>query len=758
MDIFSIFAYDIVLWCAYICSGRGEKYMKLFWRCFVICVLEIFLLSGCGINKSDELIYTKSPISEITMPGYNEDMAYVDGSLYILQNIENSMEMYVYDVRDNVRKIQELKIPISDAIISLAVMDNNHIYILSEKADEQSCILWAFDEKGNTLSSLVLQTEYQDFIEGYDEDNLHMTVSKDYVVLNCLNRLLILDAQLNLVREETAQWEIESVSKTKEQKLVCMYNALADDGKKVRFQYYDLQNMKFEKAFTTSLARTDGLTVLDGTLADFYVKNRKGLWECNEFEIEKTFLYEETYETAQNYTKLISEEDGSFICYDASIDQVSRVEKVNRSEALERTKIVLGAVGIDEEGGFYHTINEFNRKSKIYYIEIKDYLPDDVDLFSCSSQEYEQAEKELQMDVLHNDACDLIYIQSEPYKEWITKGLFEDLSPYFQQDEDISEDDLLDNIVESLKVDGKLYYIMPEFVMDAVACKRSLVGEKKQISIEEMQQLLTNNDTSLDGFFDFYGLFITHYLNNGGSFAQEKKDVSQEELSMILKMHSRIGASESTQRDVEKYRSNQLLFMPMYEVGIDSIMEASQIFKEEIAIIGYPGAENGGTYFVPRNPVAMMHNAKNKDGAWEFICYLLSAEYQNEVTNEIPVLKSAFDLYVKRYTITEVEEIENHQVLVPIGMKLNGEGVLVEDPNSVFFNPYLQCDFQRHPLSDAEMDLFLRLIDETHEISYQDHELINIYIEEASAYFEGDKSIEETAKVMYGRAKIRSEE
>lgn len=727
-------------------------------RYLIMFFLEILLLSGCGTNQSSELIYAKSPITEIEMPGMNEGMVYENGSLYVLQNMSDSMELYVYDVGKNGKKTQEIELPISDAIVSLAVMDHNHIYVLSEKEDEDRWTLWSFDENGNVLKSISLQEEYRDFIAGNDENNLNMIVSKDYVVLNCSNRLLILDTQCNLVREESTQWEIESVSRAKEQKLVCLYNDSGDDGKKVRFQYYDLQNLKFEKAFTTSLTRDEGLIVLDGTMADFYVRNKKGMWECNGERIEKTFLYEDLYETAQNYAKVISAEEGSFFCYDSTVDQISRVEKVNRSEVIERTTIVLGAVGIEEEGGFYHTINEFNQKSKNYYIEIKDYLPDDKDLTSCSLQEYEQAEKDLQMDVLHNDACDLIYLQSEPYKEWIANGVFEDLSPYFQQDEDISEDDLLDNVLESLKVDGKIYYIMPEFCMDAVVCKKSLVGDQKQISLEDMQQLLETNDTQLYGFADFYNLFMTHYLNNGGKFIQEEKEVSQEDLLMILGMHARIGANKSIYKDVEKYRSNQLLFLPMNGLGLDYIMEASQIFQEEIAIIGYPGAENGGTYFVPRNPVAMMKNAKNKEGAWEFMCYLLSEEYQNEITYEIPVLKSAFELYVKRYTITEVEEIEHHQVLVPMGMKLDQEGELVEDPDAVYFDPYLQCDFQRHPLSDTEISLFLRMIEETHEISYQDDELMNIYYEEGSAYFEGDKSIEETAKVMYGRAKIRREE
>lgn len=56
--------------------------------------------------------------------------------------------------------------------------------------------------------------------------------------------------------------------------------------------------------------------------------------------------------------------------------------------------------------------------------------------------------------------------------------------------------------------------------------------------------------------------------------------------------------------------------------------------------------------------------------------------------------------------------------------------------------------------TEAQMDRFWRLYESTQQITGRNDALLDIVMEQADVYFAGDKSLEETAKLIQNRAQL----
>ncbi len=56
--------------------------------------------------------------------------------------------------------------------------------------------------------------------------------------------------------------------------------------------------------------------------------------------------------------------------------------------------------------------------------------------------------------------------------------------------------------------------------------------------------------------------------------------------------------------------------------------------------------------------------------------------------------------------------------------------------------------------TEAQMDRFWRLYESTQQITGRNDALLDIVTEQADVYFAGDKSLEETAKLIQNRAQL----
>ncbi|MCM1382554.1 MAG: extracellular solute-binding protein [Muribaculaceae bacterium] len=181
--------------------------------------------------------------------------------------------------------------------------------------------------------------------------------------------------------------------------------------------------------------------------------------------------------------------------------------------------------------------------------------------------------------------------------------------------------------------------------------------------------------------------------------------------------------------------------MPFYGLSISDfrdIRELEQgIFGEPVTFMGYPDV--GGNGSVARSwaaQFAVFADTENKDGAWEFIKYFYSEEYQDGYF--LDPLKNGGYLPVRVSALEKLAE----EAKQPIR---NG---------NKYIEPYItDAAGNEIPIgtnTDEDNQKVYDLLNGA-VFSEPNYEIINIIKEEAGSYFSGQKSAEQAAEIIQNR-------
>ena len=132
--------------------------------------------------------------------------------------------------------------------------------------------------------------------------------------------------------------------------------------------------------------------------------------------------------------------------------------------------------------------------------------------------------------------------------------------------------------------------------------------------------------------------------------------------------------------------------------------------------------------------MAINVNSAHKDGAWEFISFLLGEEVQDrEEWSLPPVHRESFDKWLDWY-IRDMSEVR------------------FEDGHR-YYPPYVGSD-----TSEEKQEEYRRAIEEARHLPARTAPVLTIILEEAGDYFNGSKSAEEVSSVINNRVRLFLEE
>ncbi len=165
---------------------------------------------------------------------------------------------------------------------------------------------------------------------------------------------------------------------------------------------------------------------------------------------------------------------------------------------------------------------------------------------------------------------------------------------------------------------------------------------------------------------------------------------------------------------------------------------AHGMFGEPVTMIGFPSEEGIGAAISAESEYAISARSQNKEGAWEFLRYYLTEEYQkSDEMYGMPVLREAL--------------LEDMEVAKERPYWENEDGT-----KEYYDRTYWIGDEQiiLDPLSDEEAASLLAYIESVTVSQYYDESLLNIIQEETEAFFKGDKSAAEAAEIIQSRAQV----
>lgn len=393
---------------------------------------------------------------------------------------------------------------------------------------------------------------------------------------------------------------------------------------------------------------------------DFFGSNINPGFNDNILPIGKEEMIGYSFDESNNTSKIIK--------YVKADDTKTGQPIADDSVDMDNLVITVGFISGGQEIK-NHAI-EFNKKNKKYKIEIKDYYDE------------EDPEVKINADIAAGNFPDIIFMNELPYEQYAAKGLLEDLTPYFEKDSEISTSDMIDSVLEAIKKDGKIYYYPPLFYMNTLAANSKIVNKNSKWTFHDLKEIIKNNGTEAFGPVSKSDLLDT-FLRGGSSdfidYQTGKCSFDSQDFKDILEICNS-SSNEETEYNEDYLTSERLIhdekisLSLRYITNIEDILIDKQLFNGNLVYIGFPGKDEGKSYFEIKSPIGIYSKSKVKEGAWEFIRTFMTKEYQgkfDEYNSCIPLRKDCLDMKIKRAMTTEAYTDELGQEVIPIHSSAN---------------------------------------------------------------------------------------
>lgn len=492
-------------------------------------------------------------------------------------------------------------------------------------------------------------------------------------------------------------------------------------------------------------------SVYAGSGYDFYLVSSYGVFGYNIGDEDKTELmnyidsdlgiYSIYNVSAINETEFF----GTYDDMETGRTRIGRFVKVDPSEVKDKKVLVLASNGLDWD--VRTAVVKFNKENENYRIMIRDY----ASLYG-TEEDYMAGINRLNADIVSGKVPDILLVNSNmPIDSYIAKGLFEDLKPYIENDAELDMNNLAPNILEAYSVGDKLYQLVPSYYIGTMVAKTADVGEKESWTIREVQEILAKKPEGTQFLPNLTRGSLLHYMipYTGSQFIDRETGKcsfdSQEFIDLLefLKtfpeeIDEAVYTDEYWENYESMWRDDKILAQILTIVDFREFNYVEKgTFGEEITIIGFPAGEGAGNAINANLQLTMSAKSANKEGAWEFMRYYLTDEYQESISYCLPI------------SMKRMDEIMIEATKKPTYTDENGNEVEYQD---TYYIGGMEIPIDPMTMEEAEQ-LKAKILSITNVYSY-DEKLIQIIQEETAGFFAGQKSAEDVAGIIQSRVQI----
>ncbi len=392
----------------------------------------------------------------------------------------------------------------------------------------------------------------------------------------------------------------------------------------------------------TEEEKFNNMSIFDGdSVYDIYIKKLTEVcgYSFETGETTSVFNYVNSGLSDFYVEKIYSIDDEEFVIFGSE----SGTYEESRCFFLKKTKELSSEVQVITVGGvalrysdIIKEIDKFNRENSEYRIICKDYSHNDLE-----NMNIDLLEKKI--DVIISDS----YFPISDYD----KEMFVDLIPYIEKDESIELSDYYENIISLGMENGKMYEVIPQFSVSFILSLQKYFNSSDTTwTTEEFSEFIMDKKSfgeMLDS--DIIEMFISPFIINYVDTESKKCDFDNEKFkNMVKAIETNLTHSEFsfplTVDLIEGTKTLEFCGVHGYSGILAEFADEGLIFK------GYPTDRGSGYIVCPFFTLSILKNCENKDGAWEFIKYFLTEEYQNNISGSVPLMKSCVDNIFKAYS------------------------------------------------------------------------------------------------------------
>ena len=390
----------------------------------------------------------------------------------------------------------------------------------------------------------------------------------------------------------------------------------------------------------------------------------------------------------------------------------------------------------------------FNKSNKEYQIKIRTYIDNTVEWTETT---YSDAIARLNADIVGNDCPDIIDLSNVDLNNLAGKGALEDLTSYLEASTTANRSMFVPSVLNAYNIDGVQVTVPKYFYIATLLAKTSLVGERSGWTLKDVIALAdahpeaslmhyVNKESALQLCMQFAsGTFI--------DYATGKCNFESPEFIQVLEFANRF----EEERDYEEslpnmIQSGKILLSQVSYSQVEEYQMYNLMFEDETTSIGFPTFDgSAGVFLMGSEMYGISAKSKHKDGAWQFIENIL-AEYDEDRSWNFPSNQAQLDNMFEEAMTPDYQYDEKGQIMK------DEQGNPLQYPKTSW--GYDDWDVDIYAASQKEVDEIKAMIQVAKPMAQGDQMIYSMIAEEAAAYFEGQKSAQDVAKIIQSRVEI----
>ncbi|MGX8699405.1 MAG: extracellular solute-binding protein, partial [bacterium] len=386
-----------------------------------------------------------------------------------------------------------------------------------------------------------------------------------------------------------------------------------------------------------------------------------------------------------------------------------------------------------------------------------------------TEEDYQGGVTTLTTEILSGQVPDLFSVSSMPISRIAAKGYLEDLWPWIEQDAELGgRSGVLEPVLNAMSTGEKLYYITPAVSLVTLGGPAQLVGTEMGWTVDDLlaayRQMPPEADIMGVGMTKEQVLQSCLIMMQDDFVNWKTGEVrfDSEEFLNLMKFADLFPETfdwEAHYGDGAEYVSDeQRLMQGLQMLQAVSIYDFNEwrVYQEmmggDMTFIGFPAGEGTvGSAFSVDSGIAMSSTCADKAGAWEFVRYFLSYDYQKDSSWSIPTNKQLFDERLKEAMTDDYYDAydENGN----LKRDENGNVVKERSPKTSWWIDE-NNRIELYAMEEADCAKLMDLINATTHIYQYDETLWNIISDECAAFFAGQQSAEDAARLIQSRMNI----
>ena len=427
-------------------------------------------------------------------------------------------------------------------------------------------------------------------------------------------------------------------------------------------------------------------------------------------------------------------EDESVEILWTSADGSSSLRERLRMEKVERTPIVLR--GQDVTGWLAKQINAFNRQNKTYHVIVEDcgYGNDMEDFARLTS-----------VQIASGKGPDILYggLMQDYISGMIKNGLLEDLRPHMEKS-GMQEENYFPFTFAAWRDGEKICGISPATPsLSSYRMDSAVLGGMQEPDIQTLVDVLLARQEDAVFLKTHDSQMLLEFLLEGsdtlwGMVDWEKGscDFNGELFAQILETAKRYGKSEN-KRDLTPIAEGRS-FIDIYVYD-----EKEEREKKGKTICGVLFDDGCHVAVNSYSALAINTNSSNKEGAWEFLSFLLGDEAQS--ASNIPAARSNFAAWVEKQKETFAN---GKKVDMMYGERLADGSI----------KPTGRVIYTAADVTDEIIEEYTEALEDARPCPLRTIPILDIISEEAADYFSGSKSAADVAKLVTNRVQTYLDE